>query len=198
MTQIFDEQGQIVPVTVIQAGPCVVVQTKSPETDGYNAIQVAYGEVKENKVNKPLKGHFNKAQAKLAKYLKEFRVADAKEYTVGQEIKADTFEAGDVIDVTGVTKGKGFQGAIKRHGFSRGPMAHGSKYHRRTGSLGALGPNKVFKGRKLPGRMGNKTVTVQNLQVVKIDAERNYLLVKGAVPGSKKALLTIKSAVKSK
>ncbi|SMB84014.1 LSU ribosomal protein L3P [Desulfonispora thiosulfatigenes DSM 11270] len=197
MTQIFDENGQIVPVTVIQAGPCFVVQTKAPETDGYNAIQVGYGEVKENKVIKPLKGHFNKAQVKFVKYLREFRVADVKDYAIGQEIKANVFEAGDFVDVTGISKGKGFQGAIKKHNYSRGPMAHGSKYHRRTGSLGAVGPNRVFKGKKLPGRMGGNTITVQNLQIVKVDAERNYLLIKGAVPGPKKALLTIKSTVKA-
>jgi large subunit ribosomal protein L3 len=198
MTQIFNEEGKAVPVTVIQAGPCVVVQTKSAKTDGYEAIQVGYEEQKESRVVKPLKGHFSKAQVKPLKFLREFRLENAAEYKVGQEIGVDVFQEGDKVDVSGISKGKGFQGTIKKHNFQRGPMAHGSKYHRRTGSLGALGPNRVFKGRKLPGRMGSDKVTVQNLQVVKVDKERNLLLVKGSVPGPNKALLTIKASVKSK
>ena len=154
MTQIFNEEGKAVPVTVIQAGPCVVVQTKSAKTDGYEAIQVGYEEQKESRVVKPLKGHFSKAQVKPLKFLREFRLENAAEYKVGQEIGVDVFQEGDKVDVSGISKGKGFQGTIKKHNFQRGPMAHGSKYHRRTGSLGALGPNRVFKGRKLPGRMG--------------------------------------------
>lgn len=197
MTQIFDENGQIVPVTVIQAGPCSVVQTKNSETDGYSAIQVGYDEAKEHKVTNPLKGHFDKAQVKYAKHLREFRVDNIDEYTVGQEFKADVFEVGDFVDVTGISKGKGFQGVIKKYNFSRGPMSHGSLYHRGVGSLGSVQPARVFKGKRLPGRMGGNKTTVQNLQIVKVDAERNYLLVKGAVPGPKKALLTIKSTVKA-
>ncbi|KJS22779.1 MAG: 50S ribosomal protein L3 [Clostridiaceae bacterium BRH_c20a] len=198
MTQIFNEEGKAVPVSVIQAGPCVVIQTKTAKTDGYEAIQVGFGAQKESRVIKPLKGHFTKAQVKPLRFLREFRLNNASEYKVGQEIGVDVFEAGEQVDVSGISKGKGFAGAIKRHNFSRGPMAHGSKYHRRTGSLGALGPNRVFKGRKLPGRMGNDKITVQNLQIVKVDKERNLLLIKGAVPGPKKALLTIKASVKSK
>lgn len=198
MTQIFDANGKAVPVTVIQAGPCVVVQTKTEKSDGYEAIQVGYGQQKESRVNKPLKGHFSKGQLKPLRYLKEFRLESAADYKVGQEISVDIFAEGDQVDVSGISKGKGFAGAIKRHNFNRGPMAHGSKYHRRPGSLGALGPNRVFKGRKLPGRMGTDKVTVQNLQVVKVDKERNLILVKGSVPGPKKALLTIKQSVKGK
>ncbi|MFZ7104410.1 MAG: 50S ribosomal protein L3 [Peptococcaceae bacterium] len=198
MTQIFDADGKAVPVTVIEAGPCVVIQTKTEKTDGYEAIQVGFGKQKENRVNKPLKGHFAKGQLKPLRYLREFRLESAADYQVGQEIGAGMFAEGDQVDVSGISKGKGFAGAIKRHNFNRGPMAHGSKYHRRPGSLGALGPNRVFKGRKLPGRMGTDKITVQNLQIVKVDTERNLLLVKGSVPGPKKALLTIKESVKSK
>jgi len=198
MTQIFNEEGKAVPVTVIQAGPCVVVQTKTAKTDGYEAIQVGFGEQKESRVIKPLKGHFTKAQVKPLRFLREFRLENAADYKVGQEIGADIFQAGDQVDVSGISKGKGFAGGIKRHNFSRGPMAHGSKYHRRSGSLGALGPNRVFKGRKMPGRMGFDKVTVQNLQIVKVDKERNLILVKGAIPGPKKALVTIKASVKSR
>lgn len=198
MTQIFNDEGKAVPVTVIQAGPCVVVQTKTLKTDGYDSIQVGFEEKKESRVINPLKGHFKKAQVKPLKFLREFRLANGAEYQVGQEISVDIFQEGDQVDVTGISKGKGFVGSIKRHNFGRGPMAHGSKYHRGSGSLGALGPNRVFKGRKLPGRMGTDRVTVQNLQVVKVDKERNLLLIKGAVPGPKKAMLTIKASVKSK
>jgi large subunit ribosomal protein L3 len=197
MTQIFDETGKAIPVTVIEAGPCVVVQKKTAENDGYNAIQVGFGEVKEQDLNKPLKGHFAKGQVKPLRYLKEFRVDDANAYNLGQEIKADVFSAGEWVDVTGLTKGKGFAGGIKRHGFHRGPMKHGSKYHRRPGSLGAKGPARVFLGRKLPGRLGREQVTIQKLLVVKVDPERNLLLVRGAIPGPKKSLVTIKSSVKA-
>jgi len=198
MTQIFNEEGKAVPVTVIQAGPCVVVQTKTAKTDGYEAIQVGYGEQKESRVIKPLRGHFAKAQIKPVRFLREFRLENAAEYKVGQEIGADIFQVGDKVDVSGISKGKGFAGGIKRHNFNRGPMAHGSKYHRRSGSLGAKGTNRVFKGRKMPGRLGFDKVTVQNLQIVKVDKERNLILVKGSVPGPKKTLLTIKASVKSK
>lgn len=197
MTQVFDEAGQAVPVTVVQAGPCVVVQKKSEENDGYNSIQVGFGEIKEKKVNSPLKGHFAKGEVKPLRYLKEFRVDDVNEYSVGQEIKADVFTAGEWVDVTGVSKGKGFAGGIKRHGFHRGPMKHGSKYHRRPGSLGAKGPARVFLGRKLPGRLGGEKMTVQKLMVVKVDLERNLLLIRGAIPGPNKGLVTIKSSVKA-
>lgn len=197
MTQIFDEAGQAVPVTVIEAGPCIVVQKKTTENDGYNAIQVGFGFVKEQAVNKPLKGHFSKAQLKPLRYLKELKVEDTASYEQGQEIKADLFSVGEWVDVTGISKGKGFAGTIKKHGMHRGPMKHGSKYHRGSGSLGAKGPARVFVGRKLPGRHGGECVTVQKLLVVKVDPERNLLLVRGAVPGPKKSLVTIKSSVKA-
>ena len=190
MTQIFNEDGQLIPVTVLQAGPCVVTQVKTEENDGYAAVQVGYGEIREKLVNKPEKGHFDKAGVAAKRFVKEFRFENAAEYTVGQEIKTDIFADGDHIDVTAVSKGKGFQGAIKRHGQSRGPMAHGSKYHRHAGSNGACSdPSKVFKG--------NVQVTVQNLEIVRVDTENNLLLVKGAVPGPKKSLVTIKETVKS-
>lgn len=197
MTQLFVEGGEMIPVTVIEAGPCYVVQKKTIETDGYNAIQVGFDQKREKLVNKPLKGHFTKAQVQTLRHLKELSVENIDEYQVGQEIKADVFNAGEHIDVVGTSKGKGFAGGIKRHGFQRGPMAHGSKYHRRPGSLGAKGPARVFKGRKLPGRMGGDRVTVQNLEVVRIDTERNLLIVKGAVPGPKGGLLIVKSSVKA-
>ena len=197
MTQMFTPEGKAVPVTVIQAGPCVVVQTKTADTDGYEAIQVSLGQIKEKNVNKPLKGHFAKAGAKVSRYLREFRVENASEYTLGQEIKADIFQVGESVDVTGTSKGKGFQGSIKRHGQHRGPMGHGSKYHRRTGSLGALGPNRVFIGRPLPGRMGGERITIQNLEVIKVDTENNLILVKGSVPGAKKSMVTVKASVKA-
>ena len=198
MTQIFNEDGVLVPVTVLQAGPCVVTQVKTEENDGYSAVQVGYGDKREKLVNKPMKGHFDKAGVSGKRFVKEFRLDNAAEYEMGQEIKVDVFEAGDHVDATAVSKGKGFQGAIKRHGQSRGPMAHGSKYHRHAGSNGAASdPSKVFKGKKMPGQMGNKQITVQNLEVVRVDAENNVLLVKGAVPGPKKSLVTIKETVKS-
>jgi len=198
MTQIFNEDGTLIPVTVLQAGPCVVTQVKTEENDGYAAVQVGFGDIREKLVNKPEKGHLEKAGVDLKRFLKEFRFENAGEYEVGQEIKADIFEAGDHIDATAISKGKGFQGAIKRHGQSRGPMAHGSKYHRHAGSNGACSdPSKVFKGKRMPGQMGNKKVTIQNLEVVRVDAENNLLLVKGAVPGPKKSMITIKETVKS-
>ena len=198
MTQIFNEDGTLIPVTVLQAGPCVVTQVKTKENDGYAAVQVGFGDIREKLVNKPEKGHLEKAGVDLKRFLKEFRFENAGEYEVGQEIKADIFEAGDHIDATAISKGKGFQGAIKRHGQSRGPMAHGSKYHRHAGSNGsASDPSKVFKGKKMPGQMGHVQVTVQNLEVVRVDTENNLLLVKGAVPGPKKSLVTIKETVKS-
>ena len=198
MTQIFDEKGRVVPVTIIEAMPNVVAQIKTIETDGYNAIQLAYGEVKESKVNKPVKGHFAKAGITPKKHLREFRVDSVEEYKVGNEIKADTFTAGDKIDVQGTSKGKGFQGVIKRHGQSRGPMGHGSMYHRRPGSMGPTStPGRVFKGKKLPGHMGVDTITIQNLDVVKVDMDKNVILVKGSVPGVKGAILKIKTSVKA-
>lgn len=197
MTQVFNEEGQLVPVTVVEAGPCKVVQVKSVETDGYNSIQLGYGQIKEKKVTKPLKGHFDKNELEYKKVLKEFRVADASQYQVGQDVNADVFENGDKIDVTGTSKGKGFQGVIKRHNQTRGPMEHGSKYHRSPGSMGSSAtPSRVLKGKKLPGQMGSVQVTVQNLEIVKVDAERNLLLVKGAVPGIRGSLITIKETVK--
>lgn len=198
MTQIFNNEGRIVPVTVIEAGPCVVTQKKTDETDGYNAIQVGFGQIKEKLVSKPLKGHYAKAQVKPLRFLKELRLDDVAGFQVGQELKADIFEAGEKVDVTGISKGKGFAGGIKRHGFHRGPMKHGSKYHRRPGSLGAKGPARVFKGRKLPGRTGGDRVTVQNLEVVKVDADRNLILIKGSVPGPRRSLVLIKNSVKAK
>ena len=198
MTQIFDEKGLVIPVTVIEAGPCIVAQVKTTETDGYNAIQLGYGDVKENRINRPEKGHFTKAKLALKKHLREFRVSEVADVTVGNEIKADVFEAGDKIDVQGTTKGKGFQGVIKRHGQSRGPMGHGSMYHRRPGSMGSTStPGRVFKGKKLPGHMGVQTVTIQNLDVVKVDLDKNVILVKGSVPGAKGAILKIRKTVKS-
>jgi large subunit ribosomal protein L3 len=198
MTQIFDEKGLVIPVTVIEAGPCVVAQVKTVETDGYNAIQLGFGAVKENKVNKPEKGHFAKAKLTPTKHLREFRVDDVSSVKVGDEIKADAFVAGDSVDIQGITKGKGFQGVIKRHGQSRGPMGHGSMYHRRPGSMGPTStPGRVFKGKKLPGHMGVETVTIQNLQVVAVDLDKNALLVKGSVPGNKGSILKIKLSVKA-
>ena len=214
MTQIFTEDGALVPVTVLQAGPCVVTQVKTAENDGYSAVQVGFVDKKErivNKdkngkkeivhrhgVNKALKGHFDKAGVSCKRYVREFRLDNAEEYTLGSEIKADVFAAGDKIDASAISKGKGFRGAIKRHGQHRGPMAHGSKFHRHQGSNGACSsPSRVFKGKGMPGHMGCVKVTVQNLEVVRVDAENNLLLVKGAVPGPKKALVTVKETVKA-
>ena len=198
MTQIFNEDGVLTPVTVLQAGPCVVTQVKTVENDGYAAVQFGYGDIREKLVNKPMKGHFAKAGVAPKRFVREFRLEDAESYAVGQEIKADVFAAGDKIDATAKSKGKGYQGAIKRHGQSRGPMAHGSKYHRHAGSNGsATTPGRVFKGKKMPGHMGAVRVTVQNLEVVRVDAEQNLILVKGAVPGPKKSLVMIKESTKA-
>ena len=198
MTQIFDENGVLVPVTVLQAGPCVVTQVKTVENDGYSAVQVGFVDKREKLVNKPEKGHFDKAGVSYKRYVRELKLENAAEYSVKDEIKADIFAAGDKVDATAVSKGKGFQGAIKRFGLSRGPMAHGSKYHRHAGSNGpATTPGRVFKGKHMPGQTGRKKVTIQNLEVVRVDAEKNLLLVKGAVPGPKKCLVTLKNTVKT-
>ena len=197
MTQIFDETGAVIPVTVIECGPCPVVQIKTVETDGYDAVQLGFGEVKEVKVNKPKKGHFSKASVKPTKHLREFRLDDVSTVKVGDEIKVDTFEAGEAVDIQGITKGKGFQGVIKRHGQSRGPMGHGSMYHRRPGSMGPCStPGRVFKGKKLPGHMGVDTVTIQNLMIIRVDSDKNAILVKGSVPGNKGSILKINDSVK--
>ena len=197
MTQIFTEAGEVVPVTVVEAGPVVVTQVKTIENDGYNAVQVGFVDAKEKSLNKPQKGHLAAANV-LKKHLKEFRVESVDAYTVGQEIKADVFAAGEMIDVTGISKGKGFQGPIKRHGQSRGPESHGSRYHRRSGSMGACSyPGRVFKNKKLAGHMGSVKVTVQNLEVVRVDADKNFILVKGAIPGAKGSVVTLKEAVKA-
>ncbi|MBM7610192.1 50S ribosomal protein L3 [Ureibacillus composti] len=198
MTQVFAENGDLIPVTVIEATPNVVLQKKTVETDGYEAIQVGFEDKRVKLSNKPQQGHVAKANTAPKRFIREFRNVNVEEYEVGQEVKVEIFAEGDVIDVTGVTKGKGFQGVIKRHGQSRGPMAHGSRYHRRPGSMGPVAPNRVFKQKKLPGQMGGNVVTIQNLEIVKVDADRNLLLVKGNVPGSKKALVVVKTAVKSK
>ena len=198
MTQIFNEDGVLTPVTVLQAGPCVVTQVKTQDNDGYSAVQVGFADKREKLVNQPVKGHFDKAGVSYKRFVREFKLEGAEEMALGQEIKCDVFAAGDKVDATAISKGKGFQGAIKRHGQSRGPMAHGSKYHRHAGSNGAASdPSKVFKGKKMPGQMGHVKVTVQNLEVVSVDAENNLILVKGSVPGPKKSLVTIKETVKT-
>ena len=214
MTQIFNEDGTLTPVTVLQAGPCVVTQIKTEENDGYNAVQVGFADKKDKIINKDKsgkkeivhrhgltkaeQGHFAKAGVSGKRFVREFKLENAGEYELAQEIKADIFEVGDKVDATAISKGKGFQGAIKRHGQHRGPMTHGSKFHRLAGSNGAASdPSKVFKGKKMPGQMGNKKITIQNLEVVRVDAENNLLLIKGSVPGPKKSLVTIKEAVKS-
>ena len=198
MTQIFMEDGSLVPVTVLEAGPCTVTQVKTVENDGYSAVQVGFLDKPERLVTKPMKGHFDKAEVGYKRHVKEFRLENAEEYKIGQDITADVFEAGDLVDVSGVSKGKGYQGAIKRHNQHRGPMAHGSKYHRSAGSMSASSyPSKVFKGKKLAGHMGAENVTVQNLEVVRVDKENNLILIKGAVPGPKKAISTIRNAVKA-
>ena len=199
MTQIFDEQGKVIPVTVIEAGPCVIAQIKTVDTDGYNAIQLGFGEVKEHKVNKPVRGHYAKSKITPKKHLREFKLDSVENMNVGDELKVDTFVAGDKLDIQGTSKGKGFQGVIKRHGQSRGPMGHGSMYHRRPGSMGPTStPGRVFKGKRLPGHMGRETITIQNLEVVRVDLDKNAILVKGSVPGAKGAILKLKSSVKSK
>ncbi len=214
MTQIFSEDGTLVPVTVLQAGPCYVTQIKTLENDGYSAVQVGFVDKKEKIVNrdangkkeirhrhgvtKPEKGHFDKAGVTSKRYVREFKFENAADYKLADEIKADIFAAGDKVDATAISKGKGFQGAIKRHGQHRGPMTHGSKFHRHQGSNGACSsPSRVFKGKKMPGRMGGVRVTVQNLEVVRVDAENNLLLIKGSVPGPKKSLVTVKETVKA-
>lgn len=214
MTQIFNEDGTLTPVTVLEAGPCVVTQIKTMENDGYEAVQVGFVDKKNRIVNKDKngkkeivhrngatkaeQGHFAKAGVSSKRFIREFKFENVGEYELGQEIKADIFAAGDKIDATAISKGKGFQGAIKRHGQHRGPMTHGSKFHRHAGSNGAASdPSKVFKGKKMPGQMGNKRITIQNLEVVRVDAENNLLLIKGSVPGPKKSLVTIKEAVKA-
>ncbi len=198
MTQIFSESGALIPVTVLQAGPCVVTQVKTADNDGYDAVQVGFQDIREKLVNKPVKGQFEKAGTSVKRYLREFRLENAAEYKVQDEIKADIFEVGDKVDATAITKGKGFQGAVKRLGQHRGPMKHGSKFHRHQGSNGACSsPSRVFKGKGMPGHMGCKKVTVQNLTVVRVDADKNLLLVKGAVPGPKKALVTIKETTRA-
>jgi large subunit ribosomal protein L3 len=198
MTQVFAENGDLIPVTVIEATPNVVLQKKSADTDGYTAVQLGFEDKREKLSNKPEKGHVSKANTAPKRFVKELREASLDAYEVGQEVKVDIFAAGETVDVTGISKGKGFQGSIKRHGQSRGPMSHGSRYHRRPGSMGPVAPNRVFKNKLLPGRMGGERVTVQNLEIVKVDVERNLLLIKGNVPGPKKALITVKGAVKSK
>ncbi|EIW16551.1 MULTISPECIES: 50S ribosomal protein L3 [Pelosinus] len=201
MTQIFTQDGKLVPVTVIEAGNSVVLQNKTVENDGYNAVQLGFGTVKDKKVTSPMKGHFAKAGVKPVKLIKEIRLTEASEYTIGQEIGVDIFTEGEIVDVTGTAKGKGFAGVIKRWNFRRGPMAHGSKSHREPGSMGPRmsgGGGKVFKGKKLPGRMGNQKVTVQRLTVVRVDAERNLILIKGGIPGPKGSFMMIKNTVKPK
>ncbi|MBQ1207733.1 MAG: 50S ribosomal protein L3 [Lachnospiraceae bacterium] len=198
MTQIFNENGELVPVTVLQAGPCAVTQVKTVDNDGYDAVQVGFVDKRNKLVSKPQKGHFEKAGVSYKRYVREFRFENAAEYKLADEIKADIFAEGDRVDVTAISKGKGFQGAIKRHGQSRGPMAHGSKYHRHAGSNGSCSdPSRVFKGKRMPGHMGSVQVTVQNLDVVRVDVENNVILVKGAVPGPKKSLVTLKETVKA-
>ncbi len=196
MTQIFTEEGNVVPVTVVEAGPCVVVAKKTIESDGYNAIQVGFGAVKQSRVNKPETGHFKKAGVEAKKVLRELRTDDVASFEIGQEIKADIFENGDIIDVTGTIKGKGYAGAIKRYGQHRGPMAHGSKYHRGHGSMGTR-VAKVYKGHHMPGHLGNVQRTIQNLKVVGVDAERNMLLIRGSIPGANGQIVTVKKAVKA-
>jgi len=197
MTQVFTTNGVAIPVTVIQAGPCVVLQKKDAESDGYEAIQIGFDDKKEHRANKPEKGIAAKANTAPKRFIREIRNVTLGQYEVGQELKADLFAEGEVVDVSGVTKGKGFQGAIKRHNQSRGPMAHGSRYHRGPGSMGAIAPNRVFKGQTLPGQMGGDSVTIQNLEVVKVDADRNLILVKGSIPGPKNSYVVVRTAVKS-
>jgi len=198
MTQIFDETGKVIPVTAIEVGPCTVVQIKTVEQDGYQAVQLGFGEVKESKLNKPELGKFAKSKLTPKKVLKEVRLDSIEGIKVGDELKADVFSVGDKVDIQGTSKGKGFQGVIKRHGQSRGPMGHGSMYHRRPGSMGSTStPGRVYPGKKLPGHMGVETVTIQNLEVVKVDLDKNVLLVKGSVPGAKGSVLKIKSSVKA-
>ncbi|MHC1715161.1 MAG: 50S ribosomal protein L3 [Acidaminococcaceae bacterium] len=199
MTQIFEADGRMIPVTVVEAGPCLVVQNKTEETDGYNAVQLGFGELKEKHTNKPMKGHFDKAGITPVKFVRELRLSAPSEYTVGQKISAEIFTAGELIDATGISRGKGFAGTIKRHNFACGPMAHGSKSHREPGSMGPMhsGPGgRVIKGKKLPGRMGNAKVTVQRLTVAKVDTDRNLILVKGSIPGAAGSFVVLRETVK--
>ena len=199
MTQIFNDEGQVIPVTAIEVGPCTITQIKTEEQDGYTAVQLGFGEVKDSKLTKPEKGKFAKSNVTPKKYLREFRVDSVEGMNVGDELNADSFAAGDKVDVQGTSKGKGFQGVIKRWGQHRGPMGHGSMYHRRPGSMGPTStPGRVFPGKHLPGHMGDVTVTVQNLEVVKVDLDKNIILVKGSVPGAKGSILKVKSSVKTK
>ena len=198
MTQIFDNDGLVIPVTVVEVEPSLVLRKKTVETDGYNAVVLATGEVKEKQMNKPDKGQFDKVKLAYKKYVRELRLDDVESYNVGDEIKADIFEAGELVDVQGISKGKGFQGVIKRHGQHMGPMGHGSMYHRRPGSMGSTStPGRVFKGKKLPGHMGKVTITIQNLDIVRVDMDKNVILLKGSVPGAKGSILKIKSAIKA-
>jgi large subunit ribosomal protein L3 len=198
MTQIFDENRRVVPVTVVEAGPCVILQKKTIEKDGYESIKVAFGQIRENLVSKPKKGEFTKAGVAVKRHIKEFRLEDVSSYEVGTEIKADVFAAGDKIDVSGVSKGKGFQGVIKRWNFHRGPMSHGSKFHRAVGSMGASSdPSRTFKNKRMPGHMGNVNRTVLNLEVVRVIPEKNIILIKGGIPGPNKGLVVIRDAVKA-
>lgn len=197
MTQMFTETGELIPVTAILAGPCPVIQVKGLERDGYQAVQVGFDAIPERKLNKPARGHFTKAHVAPHRILREFRLTDAAKYQVGDKIAVDIFKLGEAVDVTGISRGKGFAGAIKRWGFHRGPMSHGSKYHRGVGSLQARDAARVFKGRKMPGHLGAVRRTVQNLEVVKVDMEQNLLLVKGSVPGAKGSIVTIKNSVKA-
>lgn len=199
MTQIFEADGRMIPVTVVEAGPCVVIQNKTVETDGYNAVQLGFGELKEKHTNKPMKGHFDKAGISPLKFIKELRLAAPSEFAVGQKLAADIFTAGEIIDATGISRGKGFAGTIKRHNFSRGPMAHGSKSHREPGSMGPMHSGhggRVMKGKKLPGRMGSEKVTVQRLTVAKVDIDRNLILVKGSIPGAAGSFVVLRETVK--
>ncbi len=194
MTQIFDEKGHIIPVTVLLAGPCVVVQRRTKERDGYSAIQVGFGEISDKQVNKPMRGHFAKAGAAPAKVLRELRVPDSQAYEIGQTLTVAEFKPGDVVKVTATSKGKGYAGGVRRHGFRRGPMAHGSKYHRAPGSAASRDAARVLKGRKMPGHLGADRVTVRGLKVVEVDADKNLLILKGAVPGPRGALVTVRDA----
>ncbi len=198
MTQIFNENGKVIPVTVIEAGSCAVIQKKTVEKDGYEAVQVGFSDIREKLVNKPMKGHFEKAGVTLKRFIREFKLENASEYKEGQEIKADVFAAGDKVDVSGVSKGKGFQGTIKRWNAQRGPMSHGSKFHRAPGSMGACSdPSRTFKNMKMAGHMGNRNITVLNLEVAKVIPEKNIILIKGGVPGPNKGLVTIRNTVKA-
>lgn len=197
MTQVFSEDGIVIPVTVIEAGPCTVLQIKQSEIDGYEAVQIGFADKKPSRSTKAEQGHAQKANTAAKRYIRELRDVDVQQYEVGQQIKADVFEPGEIVDVIGVSKGKGTAGPIKRHNQARGPMAHGSKYHRGVGSLGSIAANRVFKGQTMAGRMGHEKVTVQNLEIVKVDADRNLLLVKGSVPGPKNSFVTIRTAIKS-